>query len=166
MNNRSTNTRFTHFGGDLWSNVESSHGVGISGGSTGGAITAVGDDANITLTIAGKGTGATVLGNSSSPVLISNSTTAVAKMQRYFVEFTVPALSSAGSAESTVTVVGLTTNSILVLQPRVKLNSTVTGVFITGRCSTADELVVEFHNGSLSTLTGSTQSAYVLQFAF
>jgi hypothetical protein len=39
MNNRSTNSAFVHFGGDITSNVESSHGVQLSGGSTGGVVT-------------------------------------------------------------------------------------------------------------------------------
>jgi hypothetical protein len=71
MNIRSTNDRFTHFGGDVWSNVESSHGVQLTGGSTGGIIEPVGDDANITLRVRGKGTGGVLLGNSSSPLTIA-----------------------------------------------------------------------------------------------
>jgi hypothetical protein len=71
MEFRSTNARFVHYGGDVVSNIESSHGVKLSGGSTGGLIEPVGDDANITLTIAGKGTGGVVIGNSSSPVTLA-----------------------------------------------------------------------------------------------
>lgn len=75
MNFPSTNTdgRNPSLGG-IVSNVESSHGVLLDGGSTGGIVTAVGDDANITLNVRGKGTGAVVLGNSSSPVVIGAST--------------------------------------------------------------------------------------------
>ena len=96
----------------------------------------------------------------------ATSTSFIQMAQRYFVEFSVPTLSSAGSAVSTVTVVGLTTNSLLILQPRVELNSTVAGVWIHGRCSTANSLAVTFTNNTLSTLTGSTGSAYLLQFSF
>ena len=96
----------------------------------------------------------------------ATSTTFGLMVQRYFVEFSVPTLSSAGSAVSTVTVIGLTTNSILILQPRVALNSTVAGVTISGMCSTANSLAITFANNSISTLTGSTQSGYLLQFAF
>lgn len=60
--------------GGIVSNVESSHGVLLDGGSTGGVIRPIGDDANISLTIVGKGTGALTLGNSSSPVIIGGST--------------------------------------------------------------------------------------------
>jgi hypothetical protein len=75
MNNRSTGT---HFGTDVVSNVESSHGVRLTGGSTGGVVEAFGDDANISLSIAGKGTGATRIGNSSSPVSLAGAATLTA----------------------------------------------------------------------------------------
>jgi hypothetical protein len=75
MNFPSTNTDGRNpAAGGIVSNVESSHGVLLDGGSTGGIVTAIGDDANITLRIRGKGTGAVVLGNSSSPVLFGTST--------------------------------------------------------------------------------------------
>jgi hypothetical protein len=96
----------------------------------------------------------------------NTSTTALRLVQRFRVDFTVPALSSASSAESTVTLVGLTTNAVMVFQNRLKLNSTVTGVHISPRCSTADELTLEFHNISQSSLSGSTQSGYLLAFQF
>jgi len=166
MEYRSSNAG-QHISNDIVAGVGSSHGVQLSGGSTGGMVTAVGDDANIALSIIPKGQGPLLLGNSSTPIRVADgSTTALFGIKRHLVQFTVPALSSAGSAESTVTVAGLTTNSILVFQPRVQMNSTVVGVFGTVRCSTANELVIEFHNGSLSTLSGSTQSAYLLQFLF
>lgn len=95
-----------------------------------------------------------------------NSTTHAVSGERYQVQFTVPALSSGASAESTVTVTGLTTNACLFITPRVKLNSTVTGVCLTARCSTANELVIECHNVSQSSLSGSTQSAYLFAFTF
>src|SRR5262245_62084348 len=94
------------------------------------------------------------------------STTAIQSIQRYFVEYTVPALSSGGSAQSTITLAGLTTNSILVMQERIQSNSSVVGVVINARCSTANSLCLLFTNNSVSTLSGSTQSGYLLQFAF
>lgn len=96
----------------------------------------------------------------------SDSTTASAKIQRYRVDYTVPALSSNAASVSTLTVVGLTTNSILVLTPRQQNNSTVAGVTIEPRCSTVDELSLTFMNTSVSSLSGSTQSAYLLQVTF
>lgn len=53
---------------DIVSNISSSHGVRLTGGSTGGIVEPVGDDANISLRVRGKGTGGVILGNSSSPV--------------------------------------------------------------------------------------------------
>lgn len=178
MQYRSTNAdgRYVHFGGALVAGVEFGSAVELNPASSGNpaVITVAGDETNKALTIKGKGTGALNLGsslagavlNSSATTIGAASTTPIAMIQRYRVDATVPALSSAGSAESTVTVLGLTTNSVLVLQNRVKLNSTVTGVTATCRCSTVDELVIEWHNISLSTLSGSTQSFYLLQVAF
>lgn len=87
-------------------------------------------------------------------------------VQRYRIDFSVPALSSNAAAASTVTVTGLTTNSLLLFTPRVQVNSSVVGVEVHPRCSTADELTLTFLNGSVSSLSGSTQSGYLLQFAF
>ena len=72
MNFPSTNTdgRNPSLGG-IVSNVESSHGVLLDGGSTGGRVTAIGDDANISLTVKGKGTGGVTIGDSSQAVVIA-----------------------------------------------------------------------------------------------
>ncbi len=94
------------------------------------------------------------------------STSFLQMVQRYRIDFTVPALSSNSADVSTVTVTGLTTNSILVFTPRQQVNSSVVGVYVTPRCSTANELTLTFLNGAVSSLSGSTQSGYLLQFAF
>ena len=60
---------------------------------------------------------------------------------------------------------GLTTNSVLLLQNRLKTNSTG-DVDMAVRCSTVNELVILFRNQSGSTLSGSTQSGTLLQFGF
>ena len=185
MDFRSTNDNYTHHQGDIISNVSSggiqnsSHGIHLTGGSTGGIVQPAGDEANIALNLRGKGSGAVNLGsttsgltlNSSATQLGSASTTGIALIQRYRVDWTVPALSSAGidaaSGDSTVTVTGLTTNSILVIQRRGALNSTnSTGLFLTCCCSTADELRLTVHNIGASTISGSTMSAYLLQVGF
>lgn len=54
----------------VMSNVGSSHGVLLDGGSTGGVVTAVGDDANISLRVKGKGTGGLILGDSSQSITL------------------------------------------------------------------------------------------------
>src|SRR6185436_1574572 len=92
----------------------------------------------------------------------ATSTSFVQMVQRYLIDYSVPALSSNAAAASTITLVGLTTNSILILTPRQQNNSTVVGVHIEPRCSTADELTLTFMNTAVSSLSGSTQSGYLL----
>jgi len=165
MDRRSTNLiGYTHFTGDVTAQVGSSHGVRLTGGSTGGIVEAVGDDTNVTLTLRAQGAGGIQIGALSTSPLLA--------IQRHRIDWTVPALSSAGLdasfADSTITLVGATTNSIFVFQERVNLNSTnSTGIFVSRvRCSTADELRITVANGGASTISGSTMSAYLLQFKF
>ena len=102
----------------------------------------------------------------------SLSTTFLTSIQRYRIDWTIPALSSAGIdlsfGDSTITVVGATTNSVYLFQERANLNSTnSTGLFVSRvRCSTADEIRITVANGGASTISGSTMSGYLLQFAF
>lgn len=168
MNNRSTGV---HFGNDLVSNVESSHGVRLTGGSTGGIVESFGDDANIALRVQGKGTGATIVGNSSSPAtfggsvtLGSASTTAVASVQRYLVQFTPPALAANAAVQSTITVTGLTTGAYgLTFTPTSTLSPVYTWQV---QCVAADELTIRFQNTAASTIgTGqSTNRAILLAY--
>jgi hypothetical protein len=74
--------------------------------------------------------------------------------------------SGSTAANTTVTVTGLATNSILMLSPRVQVNSSVIGITVHPRCSTANELVLEQNKIGESSISGSTQSAYLLQFEF
>lgn len=177
MEFRSTNDNgYVHFQGDVVSNVSSgqainsSHGVRLTGGSTGGIVTAAGDEANIALNIQPKGAGPLVL-SSTQTFIGQTSTTPLAYIQRYRVDWTLPALSSAGaagaSADSTITVTGATTNAMYIIQETQRWNSTVDpGIIVTGRCSTANELKVTALNVSASSISGSTVSANVLQFGF
>jgi hypothetical protein len=59
-----------HISGDINAGIGSSHGVQLSGGSTGGLVQAIGDDANITLRLKGKGTGGVVIGDSSQTLTV------------------------------------------------------------------------------------------------
>ena len=79
MHFRSTNQSYVHYQGDIISNVSSrtgfgqivsSHGVHLTGGSTGGIVTAAGDEANIALRISPKGTGPLVLGVSGASTVV------------------------------------------------------------------------------------------------
>jgi hypothetical protein len=94
------------------------------------------------------------------------STTTITKIQRFRVDWTVPALAAGASAETTVTVSGLSTSDVMIFQPRVTINSSVAGMVAQGRCSTASELVLVQVNNSASTLSGSTQSGYLLVVSF
>lgn len=189
---RSTNNKFTHHQGDFLSNTDdgSSHGVHLTGGSTGGIVQPCGDEANIALRVTGKGTGPTVLGNSSSPVSITgaiNSTGAVSftstqvtitstkvfigasgstaylmGIRRVFVEFTVPVMAiNAGAEVGDIAVTGMTTNAVVTMSPRGALNSTVAGLLAIGFCSTAGQLHITLQNAG-TTISGSTMSAYAM----
>jgi hypothetical protein len=52
----------THYSRGNAFGVDSSHGVKIEGGSTGGVIQAIGDDTDISITLKGKGAGGVFLG--------------------------------------------------------------------------------------------------------
>lgn len=69
MEYRSTGT---HYSNDVVASVGSSHGVKLSGGSTGGLVQAVGDDANIALRVLAKGAGPVLIGDSSQAVTIGS----------------------------------------------------------------------------------------------
>jgi len=75
MNFPSTNTdgRNPSLGG-IVSNVGSSHGVLLDGGSTGGIVTAVGDDANISLRVRAKGSGTLFLGSTGGGIVFGSTT--------------------------------------------------------------------------------------------
>lgn len=154
----------THFGRSVIVGHDSSHGVRIEGGSTGGTIEPVGDDADVSLTFAPKGLGTLRL--NSTRTAIGNSTTTLIGVRRVRVDFTVPAIAANAAAVhgSSIAVTGLTTNSVILMQPRVPLNSTITGVDVQARCSTAGALHLTFMNNSGTTLSGSTMSAYALIF--
>lgn len=206
MEFRSTNDNgWVHFQGDLISNVSSgqainsSHGVHLTGGSTGGIVQPAGDETNIALNVRGKGSGLVNLGtasqtlqltstavttpaglslgtatqpfflNSTTATLGSRSTTAIAYMQRYRVDFTVPALSSNGAAgsyaESSLTTAGVTTGALYFLTQQKPYNSTYQ-VMINVRCSTLGSVNFGYTNFGVSTLTGSTMSAQLFQIGF
>lgn len=61
MNYRDSSLATHHVRGMAFG-VDSSHGVKVEGGSTGGVISAIGDDADISLTLKGKGAGGVFIG--------------------------------------------------------------------------------------------------------
>ena len=173
MQIRSTNADgVVHFGGSVVAGVNSSHGVEIRGGSTGGVVTVIGDDANISLAIKSQGTGAINIGDSSNALIIgstttqlgASSTTPVRFLQRYVVQFTEPDLAASSWVDSTYAVAGLTTNATLHFTARMPLAA---GYMIgDARCSTAAELVIRWVNAGGSTISGSTNRGTLLAFSY
>ena len=85
MLRRSTANFYTHFLGDVVSDVESSHGVLLSGRSTGGIVEAFGDDTNIGLTVRSKNVAPLTVGNSSNTVDLVGSSVSVTSTHVNFV---------------------------------------------------------------------------------
>lgn len=155
---------------DIVSNVSSSHGVRLTGGSTGGIVEPAGDDANITLKVRGKGTGGVVIGNSSQAVTVGSGNAGVAAVNKYTVQFTAPALSSgfaagASAAASTFTVAGLSTGTVLMFTPTNPINTLYN---LRAYCSTAAELNLVFSHNGISTLGSgeSTNRGVLVEFKF
>jgi hypothetical protein len=160
VNNRSTNNRFTHFGGDLWSNVESSHGVSLSGGSTGGIVEPVGDDANITLIVRGKGTGGVQVGNSSSPVTLGAGVSFKGAGSTTFA-WAVAALSSGATEEVTLAsaTADIMPGDVVSIEIGLPAVSTQTLLLMGYRTSTAAASRVTITIGNItSTAVGSSAS--------
>ena len=155
MQYRDSSQNSMHLLAGVAASVESSHGVAIWGASTGGVVESIGDDANISLTLRGKGTGAVVVGNSSSPVQWG---------QLFTVQFTPSVLAASTSVQSTITVTGLSTGRPLLFTP------TTPGLGMAyafrAQCSTANELRLTQQNISGSTIGSgeSTARGLLIQF--
>ena len=181
MEARSTNTLgFVHYGGDVVAGVNDGIAVHLRSASTGAAaiIEPLSDSDTAALTVRAKGTAALTLGNSSNTVAFAGSqfalnstnvaigtgsTTFFTLVQKYTVEVAPPALNASTGANSSYTVTGLTTNSVIVASPRMPLNVAYT---YRARCSTANELIINWLNVSASTQSDSTNRMTVLAFNF
>jgi hypothetical protein len=175
MEARSTNTmgRWAHFGGDVAAGVNDGVAIILRSASTGGTaiIEPLSDSDTAALTIRAKGAADLTIGNSSNAVVFAGSgfkfgtgsTTALALVQRYTVEFTPPALAASTAIVSTYVVTGLTTNSILVFTPRLPV---ALGYVFSPRCSTANELCITWTNAQGTTNSGSTNRGTLLAFNF
>lgn len=163
FNYRSTNTTgFTHHGGALVVGTEAGSGIELNPTSSGdnAIIVPAGDETNKSLTIKGKGAGGVAIGSSGSNILDARAFT---------VQFTPPALSSGQAsvsvAQSTHTVTGLSTGTLLIFTPTGPIANAYT---VRPHCSTVNELRLMWGNTSQSTLgTGeSTNRGTLLQFRF
>ena len=175
MDTRSTSAG-KHIGNDVWAGVGSSHGVGMgySPTGTGGAVYAIGDDANVSLSLFGKGTGRTFVGNSSSPVIFSTntevqigSTAPFTGFIRLSTDITTPSFSTAQDdiQVSTVTVPGANSSHFVLVNPA-NLSTAVllTKFWVT---STANEVKMEFtKQPSTVAVAASTATFRILVFRF
>lgn len=113
---RSSNSKFTHFQGDVLSNIDdSSHGVHLTGGSTGGIVQPCGDEDNIALTVRGKGTGGVTLGNSSQALVSTGITSTHINLQSSRIQI--------GTTGSLV----MTSSNIALNSTRVSIGSSASG---------------------------------------
>jgi len=115
MEFRSSNTvGYAHYQGDIISNVSSaavpvsSHGVQLTGGSTGGIVTAAGDETNIALNVLGKGSGPLILGAATAPVTILSSNLLIGSTGTLGLGQTSTGNVTIGSTNSTVFISGST----------------------------------------------------------
>ena len=158
MRFRSSNSKFVHYQGDVLSNVDdSSHGVHLAGGSTGGIVQPAGDEDNIALTVRGKGTGRVNVGNSSQATFLAGSTFGFAFIQRVIVQIDSAAMviAAEGTSDTVSTVTGATTNSLCVFMPHATFS---TRYQFQTYCSTANEVRIRLFNFQATTF-GSGQSS-------
>lgn len=166
MERRSTNVvGFTHYSGDVTAQVGSSHGVRLSGGSTGGIVEAVGDDTNVSLTLRGQGTGRVIVGNSSQSVFLGGSTSPLANYVVVTSTTVVPADASTEVRQilSTMTAAGVTTNATIAVSERT-LGSDTTLFLLSAVCSTANEIVLSWLKPHKLASTESTRSVRIAAF--
>lgn len=185
MDTRSNNNvGYTHFTGDVTAQVGSSHGVRLSGGSTGGIVESIGDDANVTLTLQAKGTAGVVIGNSSNPLTIGNGSTLVTigtsggqtlfggstapfyGFMRLSTDLTTPTIASTdvGSTYTTCTVPGGNSSHFVVINSRNLSTAYSIGEAAFG--STANELNIKMVKASTVAGGASTFTANILVFRF
>lgn len=167
MERRSTNLDgYSHFQFDLTAHAGSSHGVRLSGGSTGGIVEAVGDDTNVSLMIRGQGTGAITLGSSAADVLVGGSTAPWEGFLRALdTAVSTPALfndTDAGRvAETTHVITGISSQTAGVL-PTYYVNvypaNLPTGIAYAGAYvgSTANDVHVRLVKGTTAAIAGTT----------
>jgi hypothetical protein len=136
---------------DVQSNVGSSHGVQLSGGSTGGVVSAVGDDTDISLTVRGKGAGGVTIGAGTGIKGVYSTTFA----------YTFTALSSGATVESNIasTTADVNPGDLISIELGLPAVSTQTVSFLGFRTATVDSSRVVLTLGNItSTAIASTGS--------
>ena len=165
---RSTNSKFTHFQGDVLSNIDdSSHGVKLSGGSTGGVVEPCGDETNIALTVRGKGSGPLTLGSSGSAVFTGGSTAPFLG----FIRFTDTAVTTPNFAttnamvmETTHTITGVNSSHFIIANGvNLSTDAALVNVY---PASTAGEVHCRFAKVSTLTVASATATINFLAIRF
>lgn len=162
----------THTGRGVIAGHESSHGVRLEGGSTGGVVEAVGDDTDISLTVRAKGAGGVTVGSSGQAIFLAGSSTPFAGFQRVTdTGVATPnfATTNAMVMETTHTITGLpaatagaTTNVFVLANPHNL--STDCALLHTYVGSTAGQVHCRF--AKVSTLTVASATATISFLAF
>lgn len=166
---RSTNPdgQYTHHNGAIVAGVFSSHGLELDGGSTGGFVRAVGDDANIALNLIPKGTGPLILGNSSTPVFVGGSTAPFLGPVRYTdTAVATPnfATTNAMVMETTHVLAGVNSSHFVLAQGRnLSTDCALVGCY---PGSTAGDVHCRFLKASTLTVAASTATIDFLVFRF
>src|SRR3990167_7564695 len=177
MDRRSTSAEYTHFGGDVTAQVNSSHGVRLSGGSTGGIVEAVGDDTNVSLRIRAQGAANINIGNSSQPIIVSTGgTLQLGSTAPFagFIRFTSTAISTpdfnttnAMVIESSVTITGVNSSHFILGKfAHNGVASTDMTIGYVTTTSTANEVLIGFEKHSTVTVAASTATMDFLVFRF
>lgn len=171
MERRSTNPNgFTHFQFDVTAHAGSSHGVRLSGGSTGGIVEAVGDDTNVSLTIRGQGTGAVSVGSSGQTVFLAGSTAPFAGMFRAVsTAIATPNFNTTNAmvVESSYALAGVNSSHFVFAQFRNNgIASTDMTICNVRPTSTNDEVVIGFEKHSTVTVAASTATVDFLIIRF
>ena len=171
MERRSTNVNgYTHFQYDLTAHVGSSHGVRLSGGSTGGIVEAVGDDTNVSLTIRGQGTGAVTVGSSGQAVFLAGSSAAFAGFQRVTdTAVATPNFNTTNAMviESSVTIAGVNSSHFILAKfAHNEVASTDMTIGYVTTTSTSGEVLIGFEKHSTVTVAASTATIDFLVFRF
>lgn len=171
MQFRSSNGKFTHFQGDVLSNIDdSSHGVKLSGGSTGGMVESIGDETNIALTVRGKGNGPLTLGSTGAVVFMGGSTAPFGGFLRHTdTAVATPNFNSTNAmvVESSVTITGVNSGHFVI--GRVRSNGVASTDFTVGdfrTTSTGGEVLFTFTKHSTVTVSASTCQMDFLVFRF
>src|SRR3990167_1493035 len=171
MDRRSTSAEYTHFGGDVTAQVNSSHGVRLSGGSTGGIVEAVGDDTNVSLRIRAQGAANINIGNSSQPIIVSTGgTLQLGSTAPFagFIRFTSTAVATpdfnttnAMVIESSVTITGVNSSHFIIAAQLRNNGVASTDMTITNPRTTSTNGEVLFGMAKISTVTVAASTATV-----